>query len=116
MKILTAKELLSAPLKVVSMNLPSGGVVLIQEPTGHKRSEYEAFVGTLKDDPDAIKILRAYSAIHCLVNKDGENLFKADEADQVNRSMSAKVLEDILDIYNGLMLNDTADIEDAAKK
>jgi len=117
MKTLTAKDLLSGSLKVITLDIPElGGKVLIQEPTGHDRSEYEAFVGTLESDPNAIKVLRAYCAVRCLVDEDRKYLFTTDQTDQVNRSISAKVLEDILDKYNGLLLNKDTDIETAAKK
>ncbi len=116
MKTLTAKDLLSAQLEIVKLDIPGLGELLIKEPTGHERSEYESFVGTLNDDPDGLKILRAFCAVRCLVDGEGNRLFKNDEADTVNRTVSARMLEAILDRYNALLLNTDKDIAKAAKK
>lgn len=117
MKTLTAKDLLNAKLEIKELFIPelNGNVYLI-EPTGLERAEYESYIGSLKDDADAIKILRAYCAVQCLSDQDGNKLFKNDQVDEVNKLMSAKVLDRILEEYQNLVLNNDKDIEEAAKK
>ncbi len=116
MKTLTASELLSAKLDMVKIELKGQGYVFVKEPTGLERSNYEDYIGTLKDDESAVKMLRAYCAVRCLCGEDGVRLFSDEQIDVVNASMSSDFLDEILAAFNKIILGKDYDIEKAAKK
>lgn len=114
MKLLTAEQILSAKLKVEKINIPEwGGEVLLQEPTGYQRSQYEEML-TKTDNDKELRKLRGFCAAQCLVKENGDRLFTDEQIDVLNKT-SANALDRVLASYQLMSLIKDEDIDKAAK-
>jgi len=114
MKLLTAEEILSSKLKVDKINIPEwGGEVLLQEPTGYQRAEYEELL-TKADNDAELRRLRGFCAARCLVDTNGDRLFTDDQIDALN-AKGANALDRVLASYQIMSMIKDEDITKAAK-
>ncbi len=115
MKLLTAEQILSAKLKVKQINIPEwGGEILLREPTGYERAEYEEML-TKTDNDLELRKLRGICASKCLVTEKGDRLFSDEQIDQLNKT-SADALDRVLKSYNIMSQIKDDDIVETAKK
>lgn len=115
MKLLTAEEILSAKLKVKKINIPEwGGEILLREPTGYERAEYEEML-TKSDNDIELRKLRGICASRCLVDEKGNRLFTDDQIEQLNKT-SADALDRVLKSYDIMSQIKDDDITETAKK
>jgi len=115
MKLLNRKDILSSKLKTIKVEIPEwGGSVLIKEPTGLERADYELICTKAADDDSILKTLRGICAAKSIVDESGNRLF-SDEDITLLHETSANALDRIIDAYRTVALMSEGDIATAAK-
>ncbi len=118
MNLLTGDQLLAADdVKRERVSVPEwGGDVIVQGLTGTERDAWEAeMVERGKEDPKAwAENVRARLLVRCLVNDQGERLFKADQAEALGKKNGA-ALAQVFDVAQRLSGLRKADVESVAK-
>jgi len=115
MKLLNKEQILTAKLKTKKVDVPEwGGTVLIREPDGLERADFELLSTKAGTDDNIIREIRGFCAAKCLIDEKGNRLFNDDEIKSLNKT-SANALDRIIDAYRNMALIDNDDIEQAAK-
>jgi hypothetical protein len=94
-----------------------GGKVIIQEPSGADRDDYEQSllearkVGRRTEIKPNFANARARLVVKCVVNEDGARIFKDSDADELGR-VSGAVLARLVNVIKRLGAMDEKDVED----
>lgn len=115
MKLLDRNKILSAKLKTITINIPEwGGDVLIKEPTGYERAEYELLISKASNDDNFLKEIRAICAAKCLIDEKGKRLFSDDDI-KLLQEVSANALDRVIDAYREISIVSDEAITNTAK-
>jgi len=113
--ILNRDALLGLKLKRKKLTLPEGDIY-VQELTGEQRGEIEILSFNINDDKKLYKKIRPLVAVMAVVDEDGNRLFKDEDADMVNKTLSAKILDAINEAVGELSLTSEDEIKKSQGK
>lgn len=113
---LTKEQILSAQdFKYEEVQIPEwGGTVRVRGLTAYERDELEVQAMEAQKNPDAAKNVRARLVVKCLVDADGNRLFKDSDADALGTKHGA-ILDKLFWVTQRLSALTAQDIEDLEK-